>query len=62
LILNQLGIDARAWWKGYHPELSWKDFPDACYLKDKLLALPIHQDIAAADVEYIVNTLIELHS
>lgn len=29
--LNELGIDARAWWKGYHRELPWESFPDACF-------------------------------
>jgi perosamine synthetase len=60
--LNNLGIDARAWWKGYHRDLPWKDFPEACFLKDNLLALPINQHLSETDIAYIADTVANLTS
>jgi perosamine synthetase len=58
--MNELGIDARAFWKGYHGQLPWEDFPDACFLKDNLLALPIHQELSRNNIEYIAENMIRL--
>jgi perosamine synthetase len=60
--LYELGIDARAWWKGYHRGLPWKNFPEACSLKNRLLALPVHQDLSLDDIAYVVDNLISLSS
>jgi dTDP-4-amino-4,6-dideoxygalactose transaminase len=46
-------IEAIPWWSGYHQRLPWENFPDACYLKEHVLALPVHQGIGETEVEYI---------
>lgn len=51
--LKKRSIDAKAWWKGFHRSLTWSEFPDACYLKDNLLVLPVHQDLSDKAIEYI---------
>ena len=51
--LNTAGIDAIAWWSGYHGGVDWDRFPDACYLKDHVLALPVHQWLGAGDMQAI---------
>lgn len=56
--LNEKSIDAIPWWAGYHRELSWKEFDEARFLKDSLLALPIHQDLDENDVEFIADNLL----
>jgi perosamine synthetase len=58
--LNQRGIAAIEWWSGYHRGLAWEQHPDACFLKDHVLALPVHQGLDEKDITYIVNTLAEL--
>jgi dTDP-4-amino-4,6-dideoxygalactose transaminase len=54
------GIDAGAFWKGYHETFPLKDFPEAQYLKDHVLVLPIHQELDERQVRYIANTLLDI--
>lgn len=56
--LNEKGIDAIPWWAGYHRELSWKKFDEARFLKDSVLALPIHQDLDEGDMEFVAENLL----
>ncbi|MBM2834036.1 MAG: aminotransferase, syn family [Candidatus Brocadiaceae bacterium] len=56
-ILNRLGIDAFAFWKGYHQGFSWDEFPESRYLKDNLLVLPIHQALGPVHVQFIAKCL-----
>ena len=55
--LNHKGILAIQWWSGFHRAFDWADFPEARYLKEHLLALPIHQQLTAKDMEYMVTML-----
>jgi perosamine synthetase len=55
--LGEKSIDAIWWWKGYHKDVTITDFPEAQYLKNNIIALPIHQDISDNDVDYIVDNL-----
>ncbi len=58
--LNALSIDATAWWSGYHRSLAWGDYPDACFLKDHLLALPVHQGLSDNHIEFICEKLLHI--
>jgi perosamine synthetase len=58
-MLNLKAIDATAWWAGYYKNLDWEKYPDAVYLKNSLMALPIHQDLSTSDIEYIAKSLIQ---
>jgi perosamine synthetase len=58
--LNQRGIAAIGWWAGYHRGLAWEQHPDACFLKDHVLALPVHQSLDEKNIAYIIKTLAEL--
>ncbi|MCX5704162.1 MAG: hypothetical protein NT066_06720 [Candidatus Omnitrophica bacterium] len=60
--LNERAISAIEWWSGYHQELPWNEFPDACFLKDNLLGLPVHQSLDENDIRYIAKVLIDLVS
>lgn len=53
--LNEKGILTARWWAGYHRSLSWENFPEACELKDRLLTLPVHQDLDEDHVDYIAD-------
>lgn len=59
-ILNQQAIDATAWWAGYYNGLDWTKYPDACFLKNNLIALPIHQDLRQTDIDFIADKLIQI--
>jgi len=59
--LNDKGIAATAWWEGYHRKSKWDEFPEAKFLKDHLLMLPIHQQMAPRHINYVaecVKTLV----
>lgn len=53
--LNKQHIHAIPWWAGYHRDLSWNGFDEARFLKDHVLALPIHQDLTEEEINYIGN-------
>jgi perosamine synthetase len=55
--LADRGIEATAWWAGYHRAFDLADFDDARFLKDRIVALPVHQDLTDRDVEYMVACL-----
>jgi hypothetical protein len=54
------GIGAIPWWAGFHRGLNWSRFPDAQRLKERVLMLPVHQDLDAAHIDYIVRAIVEL--
>jgi perosamine synthetase len=58
--LNDMGIDATQWWSGYHRAFDWADYPDSKYLKDHVLAIPIHQQITYSNIEYICSSISNL--
>lgn len=60
-MLNRRMISAFPWWAGFHRGVSsWGDFPDALFLKNNILALPIHQDLNYKDIEFMFKTLLYL--
>jgi dTDP-4-amino-4,6-dideoxygalactose transaminase len=58
--LNNATIYSTPWWAGYHRKFAWLDFPDACYLKDRLIVLPIHQGLRSQEITFIAETLLKL--
>jgi dTDP-4-amino-4,6-dideoxygalactose transaminase len=58
--LSHQSIDARGWWRGFHKMLPWPEFPEACYLKKHLLALPVHQDLTEPAIEYMARCVKQL--
>jgi perosamine synthetase len=57
LRLNGMGIGAVQWWAGYHRAFDWAEFPEARYLKENILAIPIHQQLCEREIEYIASAL-----
>lgn len=55
--LQERGIGATPWWAGYHQGLDWTDFPESRYLKDQVLALPVHQGLDEIGLDYIADAL-----
>lgn len=55
--LNRRGIGAFPFWAGYHRRLSWAAFPDARYLKDHLLTLPVDHALGRDQMHCIARTL-----
>jgi perosamine synthetase len=53
--LSALGAHPTAWWSGYHPDLDFSEFPNACALKDSLIALPLHQQLNETDMDFLTG-------
>jgi hypothetical protein len=60
LELRARGIPAVTWGGVIHPRLPLEDFPDAAYLYDNLVFLPIHQDLDAAALTTMISTMAAL--
>jgi perosamine synthetase len=58
--LNEAQIDATPWWSGYHLDLDWDNQEVACFLKDHLISLPIHQYLEPTQIAYMIETLRKL--
>ncbi len=56
--LYDKSIDAGCWWKGYHQGFSWGKYPDACFLKNSILTLPVHQDLSDKSIQFIAERAI----
>jgi len=54
-LLKEKGIITQPWWDRFHPKVPWDQFPDAVYLKQRLLGLPIHQDLTFKHLDRVIN-------
>ncbi len=50
------------WWDERHPAVDWNEFPEAAALKERVLALPVHQDIDDEQVAHVVRAMREVVS
>lgn len=53
--LKERGVVTHDWWKRFHPEVPWEQFPDVVYLKERLFGLPIHQDLTYDHLDRIIE-------
>ncbi len=58
--LNIRSVGSIAWWSLYHRNCSWKDYPEACYLKNNLLVLPVHHQLNERHIDYIIRQVKEV--
>lgn len=54
------GVPAIEWWAGFHRALPWDDVPEACDLKSRVIALPIHHEMRPEGVEYTARVVREV--
>ncbi len=55
--LSRMGITVVQWWAGFHRAFDWAEFPEAKYLKEHVLAIPIHQQLTKRNIDYISSSL-----
>jgi dTDP-4-amino-4,6-dideoxygalactose transaminase len=60
VILRAKGIPAFTWGGVIHPELSIEDFPDAAFLYENLVLLPVHQSIGVAEIHTMTEIMSEV--
>jgi dTDP-4-amino-4,6-dideoxygalactose transaminase len=59
-ILRARGIPAVTWGGVIHPTFRLEGFPDADFLYQNLVFLPIHQDLGEAEMRIMANVLTEI--
>lgn len=57
--LHERGVPALDWWSQFHAAVPWNRFPVERELKDRVVALPVHQDLDAAAIEAMRSALEE---
>ena len=57
--LAKRGINSSPWWAGAHRSIDWSQFPVASQLKNTVLPLPVHQQLAERDMHFIADVLRE---
>ena len=55
--LQEQNIFAAPWWEYFHPDVAWDDFPEAVFLKDHMIVLPVHQDIDVTQIKKMAEEL-----
>jgi dTDP-4-amino-4,6-dideoxygalactose transaminase len=55
--LRERGIPAYTWGGVVHPSLEIEQFPDASFLYDKLILLPVHQTLTYPEMDTMVQTV-----
>ncbi|MFX0202075.1 MAG: aminotransferase class I/II-fold pyridoxal phosphate-dependent enzyme, partial [Candidatus Hodarchaeota archaeon] len=55
--MKQKGVVTFPFWEVFHKEVPWDKFPDAVFLKNHLLGLPVHQDLTQRNLDYLLETL-----
>lgn len=58
--LHERFILADVWWNHFHPAVPWAEFPDAVYLKEHMLVLPVHQDIEPYHLQKMADELCQI--
>lgn len=53
--LRSSGIAAIPWWAGCHEAIDWAGFPTARRLKQSIVALPVHQMLGDAHMDYMIH-------
>lgn len=54
-LLKRRGIGGHDWWGDFHPDVPWRKFPDAKFMKAHVLGLPIHQDLTLLHLQKIIE-------
>lgn len=55
--LQEQGIEAFQWWSKQHPVVDLSRYPHVQTLKQQVVALPVHQGLAGADIERMADAL-----
>lgn len=60
LRMRERGIITHPWWDRFRRDVPWEDFPDAVYLKERVMGLPIHQDLGEGAMNRIIDAFEEV--
>ena len=50
-------MNVRTYWEQFPPAVDFERFPEAAWLRDRILVLPVHQGLTAEGVEWLARLL-----
>lgn len=53
--MKQKGVTTHPWWDMFHEAVPWRQYPDAVFLKTRLMGLPVHQDLTPEQVDRVIQ-------
>ncbi|MGE3914028.1 MAG: hypothetical protein AB7K36_32080, partial [Chloroflexota bacterium] len=56
-VLLGRGVNVRTYWEQLPPGVDPARFPDAAWLRDRILVLPVHQGLTNEGVEWLARLL-----
>jgi dTDP-4-amino-4,6-dideoxygalactose transaminase len=56
-MLQEAGVCSHPWWAWFHEGVPWRDFPEAVLLKERILGLPVHQDLDEWHLRFMVDQI-----
>jgi len=61
--LQARGIGAYPWWAGFHHgALEWSSFPDACWLKNHIMTVPVYSGMTTRQCDELAEMITEILS
>ena len=54
-LLKRRGIAGHDWWGDFHPDVPWREFPDARFMKAHVFGFPIHQSLTLLHLQKIIE-------
>jgi dTDP-4-amino-4,6-dideoxygalactose transaminase len=60
--LLSLGVNVRTYWEHLPPQVDLARYPDAAWLRDRILVLPTHQGLPSESVEWLARRLPRLRA
>ncbi len=54
-LLKRRGIAGHDWWGDFHPDVPWREFPAARFMKAHVFGFPIHQSLTLLHLQKIIE-------
>jgi hypothetical protein len=57
--LRQYGVEGLLFWRNPHPSLPVKDFPVSMALRERVFAVPVHQELTQSELQQIADAVLK---
>jgi dTDP-4-amino-4,6-dideoxygalactose transaminase len=59
--LRQYGVEGLLFWRNPHPSLPVKDFPVSMALRERVFAVPVHQELTQSELQQISDAVLKCY-
>lgn len=57
--LRRYGVEGLLFWRNPHPSLPVKDFPKSMIFRNRVFAIPVHQELTRSELQQIVDAVLK---